>query len=64
MGRADGKAPFCLAEHVTVRVRDGLTEACVDGKPVLIFGCYEVDRETFGLEQPVEIRSVFVRDYI
>ena len=43
-GRANGEAPFCLAEHVTPKGREGLTEACTGGKPMQIFGCNKNDR--------------------
>ena len=38
-GRANGKAPLCMAESVTPKGREGLTEACADWNPVQILGC-------------------------
>jgi hypothetical protein len=43
-------------------------EACADGKPMQIFGSNEADKEMVGLkrnsEEPMEFKSVFVRDNI
>ena len=47
-GTADGKAPLCLAEFVTLKDRGGLTEACVDGSLALIVCCNELDRRTIN----------------
>ena len=68
LGRAGCKAPFCLRESVTPKGRDGLTEACTDGKPMQIFGSTKTHRKMTGLgkfsEKPMEIKLVFVWDDI
>ena len=53
-GRANGKAPLCMVQSVTPKGREGLTEACADGNPVLLFGSNETHRETTAL---VKIRT-------
>ena len=67
-GRADGKAPFCLEDFVTPNGKGGLTDACADGKPVLILALMRLTEKLLVLknisEQPIEIRLVFVWDYI
>jgi hypothetical protein len=66
--RTEGKALLCLGEFVTPNGRDGLTDACADGKPVLILALMRLIGKLLVLknisEQPIEIRLVFVWDYI
>ena len=50
-GRAKGTAPLCLRDSVTPKGRDGLAEACADGKPMQMFGCNEIDREMTDLKE-------------
>ena len=49
-GRANSKAPLCLGESMTPKGRDGLTEACADGKPMQISGCKRLT-EMIGLNK-------------
>jgi hypothetical protein len=52
--RDNGKAPLCLGESLTPKDRDGITEACADGKPMQIFYCNEIDRNMIGLKRNSE----------
>ena len=67
-GRTNGMSPLCLGESVTPKGWEGLTEFCADGKPMQIFGCYEIDREMIGLkknsEEPTAFKLVFRRHNI
>jgi len=45
LGRADSKAPVCLAEFATPKDRSGITGACADGNVKFIFSSINMARE-------------------
>jgi hypothetical protein len=45
LGRADSKAPVCLAKFTTPKDRSGITGACADGSIKLIFSSINMERE-------------------
>jgi hypothetical protein len=60
--RAEGKAPLCLEEFVTLKDERGLTEACSDGVLMLTFRCRNSERETVQirkiLDQAIEFEVI------
>jgi hypothetical protein len=45
LGRADSKAPVCLAEVATPKDRSRITEACADGNVKFIFSSVNMVRK-------------------
>ena len=45
LGRADSKAPVCLAEFATPKDRSGITGAWADGNIKLMFSSTNMERE-------------------